>query len=193
MKRKLLTLIFISFILLGVAQDSTFNKVNLKKNCIGIELFGTGLHYSVYYERNFIIKPITYQSIKVGVSYPIVKDLNRIFIPIDYNIYVGKRKNKIFFGAGIIGLIGTAAFPSGISAQIDYRKLYLTNSYYAVSKYGSGTFEPLLDIGYTAKLGFKHIERKIDFYFYLNCFYMRLGMEYHLQPAWPCTGFNFKF
>lgn len=175
------------------SQDSTFNKLNVKKNNIGLEWFGTGLHYSIYYERNTFLKPITYQSIRIGCSYPIVQALNRVFVPIDYNLYLGKGRNKVFFGAGIIGLIGTAAFPSGISAQIDYRKLYNTNSYYAVSKYGSGTFEPLLDIAYTAKLGFKHIERKIDFYFYLNCFYMRLGMQYHFQPAWPCTGFNFKF
>jgi hypothetical protein len=187
---------FVLFFLLGVihfakAQD-TINYNYVRKNNICIEFGGTGLVYSVNYEHNLFIKKCVYQSVKAGVSLPFVAGIDQIFIPIDYNFYFGKGKFKILFGAGIIGLIGTHPSPSSISERQDYLKLYNSNHYVVVNKYGTNPFEKAFDLAYTAKLGFKYVGRLIDFYAYYNCFYIRYSTTYNFQPVWFGTGISLK-
>lgn len=195
MNRKLFLLVFIILNTFLLQAQDTINYADVRKNNICIELGGTGLLYSVKYERNLFIKPIHYQSIKVGLSYcqPIITGVDQVFITLDYNLYLGKGRMKLLAGAGIVGLIGTNPSPGSVSARQDYLKLYNSNHYAAISKYGTDNFEKAFDLAYTAKLGFKYVGRKIDFYAYYNCFYIRFSTSYNFQPAWIGTGICFKF
>ena len=191
LKIKITTLFLIAITCFAKGQD-TINQKHVRKNNICLELGGTGLLYSVNYERNLFIKPKLYQSIKVGVGIPFIAGVDQFFIPLDYNIYLGKQKFKLLFGIGVVGLIGTNPSPSSVSARQDYLKLYNSNYYAAVNKYGTDHFEKAFDLAYTAKLGFKYVGRIIDFYAYYNCFYIRFSTSYYFKPDWFGTGISFK-
>ena len=167
------------------------NKPHTYKNNINFELGGTGITYSLGYERSLSIKEKSCQSLKISISY-LKSFADQIFIPVDYNFYLGKGRTKLLVGAGIIGLIGTNASPNSVGARQDYIKLYNQNPYTAISKYGTDHYEKAFDLAYTAKLGFKYIGKRVDFYAYYNCFYIRFSTSYNLQPAWLGVGLSFK-
>lgn len=177
------------------SQNDTinFNKDFVKRNNISAELGGTGFQYSFGYEFNFTRKKFYNESIRILASYNNIVNFNRIFVPLEYSLYVGKRKRKILFGAGIIGIFGTSPFPSGFAAQQDYRKLYINNGYNAIKKYGNGAFQSVFDLAYTARLGYKYVvNTKIDLSWYINCFYLRMPYEYYFQHFWFGMGLTYK-
>jgi len=149
------------------------------------------LLYSINYEHNLFIKEKSYQSVKIGLSY---KSFNtdQVFIPIDYNFYLGKGKTKLLLGAGVIGLIGTNPSPSGVNARQDFKSLYQTDPSLAISKYGTDRYEQAFDLAYTAKIGFMCVGKKVNWYAYYNCFYIRFNMNYYFQPAWLGAGLSYK-
>jgi len=190
-----LTLFFSSCIIFteAIAQDTLNPAKILKKNAVGLELGGTGMFYSIYYERYFSIKEKVSQSLKAGVYYPITrKDINALYLPFDYNIYLGKKNIKLLMGAGGMGIFGTSPFPKSLSAQADYRNLYNTNSYSAVSKYGTGNFSPIADIAFTGKVGITGVDGRMSWNLFYNFFYIRFTYKYYFQPVWFGAGLSFK-
>jgi len=191
-----LVLFLITIAFLTNAQD-TINYKDVRKHNICLEVGGISILYSLNYERNLFIKQKIYQSLKVGIGGAylpeVVNGVNQILIPIDYNFYLGKGRLKLILGAGVIGLIGTNPSPGSFSARQDYLKLYNSNQQYvAVSKYGTNHFEKAFDLAYTAKLGFKYIGKRIDFYAYYNCFYIRFSTAYYFKPDWFGMGLSLK-
>ena len=175
------------------AQDSlSANKKFFGENNINIELGGTGLLYSIGYERNLCMRKKCYQSIKAGISYQPFFSVDQVFIPVDYNFYIGTGKTKLLMGLGEINLIGTHPSPSSPGSRSDYLNLYNQNPYSAFSKYGTDRFEKAFDLAYTAKLGFKYFGTCMGFYAYLNCFYIRFNTKYNFQPAWLGVGLSIK-
>ena len=172
-------------------HDTVSEKKYPHKNNINIELGGTGLIYSLGYERNLCIKEKSYQSIKIGISYQ-HSFASQVFIPLDYNFYLGKGNLKLLLGAGIVGLLSTDPSPGSYNARQDYIKLYNQNPYNAISKYGTDHYQKAFDLAYTAKVGFKHIGKKVDVYGYYNCFYIRYSTSYNFQPAWFAIGLSIK-
>ena len=175
------------------AQDTlSINKSRLVKNNLCIELGGTGILYSINYERNFQIRTKFYQSVKMGINRQAYVGIDQVLIPIDYNFYLGKGYYKFLLGAGVIGLIGTNTFPGSYNSRLDYKNLYNSNTYNAITKYGNNKYEQAFDVAYTAKIGCKYIGKYVDLYSYLNCFYIRFSTQYNLKPVWFCLGISFK-
>ncbi len=192
-KPSLLTLlIFFSGIGTVSAQTNISPNTSIKKNNLCIEAGGTGLLYSFGYERSFAASGKTLQGLKVSVSYPFINGLNYILMPVDYHFYFGTESNKVFIGAGIIVLLGTAPSPNGFSAQKDFRNLYNSNPYLAIDKYNTDHYNSSVDIAYTGKVGYLHSFDRINVYAYYNCFYMRFTYKYHFQPLWFGAGVSFK-
>ncbi|MBS1647242.1 MAG: hypothetical protein JST67_07870 [Bacteroidetes bacterium] len=183
------------FVFNAKAQDTLcVNKKYVPHNNISLELGGAGLVYSLNYERIFFVKKYLYHSAKLGLGFPPIGGFNRVLMPLDYTLYIGKSRVKLIAGVGIVGVIGTNPFPSGASNQNDYLKLYNQDSYAAISKYGTNTFEKSFDLAYTGKIGLKYIVNKhMDVYVSVNCFYSRFNTHYTFNPIWPCSGISFKF
>ncbi len=189
MKKGLLALVCsIIFTLPGSAQDS----IRVRKHNINAELGGTGLSYSFSYERHLGICDKFYHGVKGGISYQPFFNIDQVFVPIEYNFYLGRGRVKFLTGAGIIGLIGANPSPNGISARQDFKNLYATDPAAAISKYNTDRYEQAFDISYTAKIGVVKENKVCDVYLYYNVFYMRLVMQYHFQPFWLGAGVKFK-
>ncbi len=163
------------------------------KNSINFEIGGTGLLYSLGYERVLCTKTLTSHSIKIAAGYPFIGGLDYLIVPVDYNFYLGKTSSKLILGAGLVNLIGTASTPNGIAAQKDFRKLYNEDPYAATNKYGTDHLNSSYDIAFTAKLGYLHSFERINLYAYYNCFYIRFTYQYYFQPFWLGAGVAYKF
>ena len=172
---------FVSSINFFAQEDSSYVSRNLKKNAISFEAGGTGLLYSFGYERSLRQSENYSHSMRIACSYPFIGGLDYLLIPFEYNMRVGKNRNKLLIGAGIINLIGTSPSPAGSSAQNDYRKLYNSESYTAMNKYNTDHFNSSFDITFIGKLGYIHSFEKIDLYGYYNCFYIRFTYKYFLS------------
>lgn len=174
----------------AISQDTTSKFVS--KKVVFAELGGTGLQYSIGVEKFITVTKNFNLSFRGAVSYPVIPALNRFFFPCDFTTYIGN-KIRFLIGGGVIGLIGTSPFPIGQAAQLDYRKLAEINPYFAVRKYGDNAFQQGLDLAYTARIGVTFIRKKFNWYLYMNCFYMRLSLEYYFQSIWPGVGISRKF
>lgn len=174
------------------AQSDSSSNILVKKNNICVEAGGTGLVYSIGYERNFCIKKNLHHSVKFGISYPFIYGVQHILFPIDYSFYFGIHEHKLLVGGGILGLIGTSPSPNSLSAQKDYRNLFNSNPYSAISKYNTDNFNSSLDIAYSGKIGYIYSAEKINIYGYYNFFYIRFTYKYYFQPLWFGAGVSFK-
>lgn len=169
------------------------SRIGSLKNCVQLELGGSGLIYSLGYERAFLNKRIMCHSGKVGFSLPLVEGINQVFIPVEYRCTIGRNKLKLMAGAGTIFLASSSPFPRSIKSQRDYATLYRQSPYLALNKYGLETFQRTLDIAFIAHLGFKITGKSLDYFVYLNCFYIRFHLEYSFHPIWPAAGLSLKF
>lgn len=184
---KIFSILFLFLTFNCAAQDS------MRKNSVCIELGGTGLTYSLGYERTLLTRPFISHAVKIAISYPFINGVDQFFVPLEYKCYFGQRKLRLMAGGGIILLVAASPFPTSIKSQRDYAALYKQSPYLAVDKYGLDSYRRSFDIAYTAHLGFKSVGRKIDFWGYLNCFLIRFSWNYHFQPIWPAIGFSIKF
>jgi len=204
MPLKFLLLFFIisGFAFYTKAQDTLyFNKKNIGKHLIGVEFGGTGMLYSAYYQRNFLARKCSFQSLRIGGSYLLndVSDINDLSIwesplcmPIEYSGYLGTGKWKLFGGAGVVALFNPHPSPASYKDRQEYKRLYNINPDSALAK-NSARYNPAFDLAYVAKIGIQYIsKKKMSFYSYINCFYFRDNLKWFFQPIWACIGFGYK-
>ncbi len=184
-------LIFTTTLYSQKIADGDSNRMG--KNYIGVELGGTGLSYSLSYERNLSIKENLIQSLKIGVSKSFFDGVDQYFIPVDYTAYFGKGNFQFFGGLGVTILLSPSAFPSNARDRSDYKQLYQTNPSLALNKYGTTRYELPADIAYTLRAGVRiGAKRRFTYFAYMNCFYIRLTMDYYFQPLWLSAGLSMK-
>ena len=97
MKRGILILVFVMTIYKIIGQPADDDELKIVKNNIYLELGGSGVLYSINYERTFIEKEILSLNGRFGISF-----FPGIFaIPITMHILVGKIRNFLDIGTGI--------------------------------------------------------------------------------------------
>ena len=156
MKKVILICIFTSLLNLCKAQITALDSLNKNRNDIKtrtvfFEVLGSGLLYSINYDRLLNLNKKIKNSITLGASFFINQRSETILaLPMSYNFIFGKRKNHLEIGAGFSPFIFSGTyliFPkSGNLATSNY-------SYYSQITDYSLSFVPKIGYRYQKPTG----------------------------------------